>query len=137
MGYGRTDGWTKPLIEMLFATKNCKFTDLAGFLLYARPFPFQRGFTMFVLEPIYTLFRAIMEFQKDTYEKLLGKLEVPLSTEEKAMEGKPLLKSVMRKWLPAGDALLMMIAIHLPSPVTAQKYRMEMLYEGKKMRCLG
>merc|ERR1711990_184929 len=36
----------------------------------------------------------------------------------------------MRKWLPAGEALLMMIAIHLPSPVTAQKYRMEMLYEG-------
>jgi len=90
----------------------------------------KRGFTMFVLDPIYTLFKAIMEFQKDTYEKLLTKLEVPLSTEEKAMEGKPLLKSVMRKWLPAGDALLMMIAIHLPSPVTAQKYRMEMLYEG-------
>merc|ERR1712198_238317 len=81
-------------------------------------------------DPIYTLFKAIMDFQKDTYEKLLAKLEVPLSTEEKAMEGKPLLKSVMRKWLPAGDALLMMIAIHLPSPVTAQKYRMEMLYEG-------
>merc|ERR1739838_1103033 len=90
----------------------------------------KRGFTMFILDPIYTLFKAIMEFQKDTYEKLLAKLEVPLSTEEKAMEGKPLLKSVMRKWLPAGDALLMMIAIHLPSPVTAQKYRMEMLYEG-------
>merc|ERR1712142_638945 len=90
----------------------------------------KRGFTMFVLDPIYTLFKAIMEFQKDTYEKLLAKLEVPLTTEEKAMEGKPLLKSVMRKWLPAGDALLMMIAIHLPSPVTAQKYRMEMLYEG-------
>merc|ERR1712168_15055 len=90
----------------------------------------KRGFTMFVLDPIYTLFKAIMDFQKDSYEKLLAKLEVPLSTEEKAMEGKPLLKSVMRKWLPAGDALLMMIAIHLPSPVTAQKYRMEMLYEG-------
>ena len=60
---------------------------------------------MFVLDPIYTLFKAIMDFQKDAYEKLLAKLEVPLSTEEKAMEGKPLLKSVMRKWLPAGDAL--------------------------------
>jgi len=36
----------------------------------------------------------------------------------------------MRKWLPAGDALLQMITIHLPSPVTAQKYRMELLYEG-------
>jgi len=90
----------------------------------------KRGFTMFVLDPIYTLFKAIMEFQKETYEKLLSKLEVPMTTEEKSLEGKPLLKSVMRKWLPAGDALLMMIAIHLPSPVTAQKYRMEMLYEG-------
>lgn len=36
----------------------------------------------------------------------------------------------MRKWLPAGEALLQMIVIHLPSPVTAQKYRMELLYEG-------
>ena len=40
------------------------------------------------------------------------------------------LQIVMRKWLPAGDALLQMITIHLPSPVTAQRYRMEMLYEG-------
>ena len=44
--------------------------------------------------------------------------------------GKPLLKVMMRKWLPAGETLLQMICIHLPSPVTAQKYRMEMLYEG-------
>ena len=36
----------------------------------------------------------------------------------------------MRKWLPAGETMLQMICIHLPSPVTAQKYRMEMLYEG-------
>ena len=36
----------------------------------------------------------------------------------------------MQKWLPAGETLLQMITIHLPSPVTAQKYRMENLYEG-------
>ena len=36
----------------------------------------------------------------------------------------------MRRWLPAGDALLQMITIHLPSPVTAQKFRCELLYEG-------
>jgi len=89
-----------------------------------------RGFNMFVLQPIYTLFKSIMDFKKETYEKLIAKLEIKLEHEEKAMEGKPLLKTVMRKWLPAGEALLMMIAIHLPSPVTAQKYRMEMLYEG-------
>jgi elongation factor 2 len=37
----------------------------------------------------------------------------------------------MKQWLPAGDVLLTMIAIHLPSPVVAQKYRAELLYEGK------
>ncbi len=36
----------------------------------------------------------------------------------------------MRKWLPAGETMLQMITIHLPSPITAQKYRMELLYEG-------
>ena len=36
----------------------------------------------------------------------------------------------MRNWLPAGETLLQMIAIHLPSPLTAQAYRCEMLYEG-------
>ena len=36
----------------------------------------------------------------------------------------------MRKWLPAGETLLQMITIHLPSPVTAQRYRTELLYEG-------
>merc|ERR1711868_222102 len=36
----------------------------------------------------------------------------------------------MRKFLPAADALLEMMVIHLPSPVTAQKYRVENLYEG-------
>merc|ERR1712168_851126 len=90
----------------------------------------QRGFCMFILDPIYKLFKSIMDFQKDTYTKLLTKLDIKLDGDEKSLEGKPLLKTVMRKWLPAGDALLMMIAIHLPSPVTAQKYRIAMLYEG-------
>eukprot|EP01147_Barroeca_monosierra_P008047 gene8050-752_t len=91
---------------------------------------FQRGFNMFVLDPIYKVFDAIMNFKHDMTAKLLEKLNVKLSAEEKSMEGKPLMKAVMRRWLPAGEALLQMIAIHLPSPVTAQKYRMEMLYEG-------
>merc|ERR1719204_274836 len=42
-------------------------------------------------------------------------------------------------WLPAGDAMFQMICIHLPSPVTAQKYRAELLYEGPNddAACLG
>lgn len=89
-----------------------------------------RGFCNFVLDPIYKVFKAIMDFKKDEISKLLEKLNIVLKGDDKEKDGKNLLKVVMRTWLPAGDALLQMIAIHLPSPVTAQRYRMEMLYEG-------
>jgi len=98
----------------------------------------KRSFCMYVLDPIYMVFDAIMNFKKDQTEKLLTKLTTAggklvkdvLKTEEKELEGKPLMKAVMRNWLPAGDAMFQMIVIHLPSPVTAQKYRAELLYEG-------
>jgi len=89
-----------------------------------------RGFNMFVLDPIYKMFDAVKEFKKDVYEKLLEKLEIKLTPEEKELEGKPLIKKIMQKWLPAGDTMLQLITIYLPSPVTAQAYRAEMLYEG-------
>uniref|UniRef100_A0A0K0F4D9 Tr-type G domain-containing protein n=1 Tax=Strongyloides venezuelensis TaxID=75913 RepID=A0A0K0F4D9_STRVS len=90
----------------------------------------KRGFSQFVLDPIYKVFDAIMNIKKEETTKLLERLNVKLSVEERDLEGKPLMKVVMRKWLPAGDTMLQMICIHLPSPVTAQRYRMEMLYEG-------
>jgi len=98
----------------------------------------KRSFNMYVLDPIYMVFDAIMNFKKDQVEKLMGKLTTAngklvkdvLKHEEKEMEGKPLMKCVMRNWLPAGEAMFQMIVIHLPSPVTAQKYRAELLYEG-------
>ncbi|KAF9134481.1 Elongation factor 2 [Mortierella sp. 14UC] len=92
--------------------------------------PLERAFNMFVLDPIFKLFDSIMNFKKDQAFKMLEKLEITLKNDEKEMEGKLLLKTVMKKFLPAGEALLEMIVIHLPSPVTAQKYRVENLYEG-------
>ena len=89
-----------------------------------------RGFTQYILDPIYKIFKFCMEKTKEEALALIEKVGVKLTSEDKELMGKPLLKTVMRKWLPAGEALLQMIAIHLPSPVTAQKYRMEMLYEG-------
>ena len=44
-----------------------------------------------------------------------------LKNEEKEIEGKPLMKAVMRIWLSAGEAMFQMF--HLPSPLTTQKYR--------------
>lgn len=90
----------------------------------------ERAFNMFILDPIFKLFDSIMNFKKEQTASMLEKLEIPLKNDEKELEGKALLKVVMKKFLPAGDALLEMIVIHLPSPVTAQNYRAETLYEG-------
>merc|ERR1711973_120376 len=98
----------------------------------------KRSFVMYVLDPIYMVFDAIMNLKKDEVAKLLSKLTTAggkavkdiLKADELELEGKPLMKCVMRNWLPAGEAMFQMIVIHLPSPVTAQKYRAELLYEG-------
>merc|ERR1711990_231938 len=90
----------------------------------------QRAFCQFIMGPIAQLMRAIMNDDKAKYEKMMTTLGITLKGDEKDMQGKPLLKSVMRKFLPAADALLEMLVIHLPSPVVAQKYRVENLYEG-------
>ena len=92
--------------------------------------PLERAFNMFVLDPIFRIFSAVMNFKKDEIPMLLEKLEINLKGDEKDLEGKALLKVVMRKFLPAADALLEMIVMHLPSPMTAQNYRAELLYEG-------
>ncbi|CAC5420317.1 EEF2 [Mytilus coruscus] len=89
-----------------------------------------RGFVKFCLSPIFQVFDTCMKKPKEEAIALAEKMGVKLTAEEKDHQEKGLLKIVMRKWLPAGDALLQMIVIHLPSPVTAQKYRCEMLYEG-------
>jgi len=107
----------------------------------------KRSFCMYVLDPIYMVFDAIMNFKKEETSKLLSKLTTAdgkavkdlLKLEELEQEGKPLMKTVMRNWLPAGEAMFQMIVIHLPSPVTAQKYRAELLYEGPfdDAACMG
>jgi elongation factor 2 len=100
-----------------------KATDADGKVL-------ERAFNMFVLDPIYKIFDAVMNFKKDAIGTLVEKLEIKLLPEERDLEGKALLKVIMRKFLPAGDSLLEMIVINLPSPQTAQRYRVETLYEG-------
>jgi len=90
----------------------------------------KRGFCALIMDPIMQLFDAIMTEKDDKVVRMLKTLNVVLKGEDKELKGKPLLKRVMQKWLPAGDAILEMIVMHLPSPREAQKYRTPMLYEG-------
>jgi len=90
----------------------------------------KRAFVQFILDPIYKVFDAIMNEKADEVTKLYEKLNVKLKADDRELVGKQLMKAFMRTWLPAGDTLLQMIAIHLPSPVVSQKYRCELLYTG-------
>merc|ERR1712054_556007 len=71
----------------------------------------QRAFCQFIMGPIAQLMRAIMG-------------------DDKQLTGKPMMKRVMQIWINAAETLLSMIVLRLPSPVVAQKYRVENLYEG-------
>merc|ERR1711957_877368 len=90
----------------------------------------ERAFCQFISTPMGTLFQAIMSEKTVKVNKMLKAIGVTLKGEEKELVGKPLLKRVMQKWLPAGDTVLEMIVLHLPSPVKAQAYRVDTLYNG-------
>lgn len=63
---------------------------------------------------------------------MLEKLKVELTEVERNEKGKKLMKIIMRKWIPAAECLIEMMVDHLPSPLEAQKYRTEYLYEGNE-----
>nr|UGN13550.1 elongation factor 2 [Suigetsumonas keniensis] len=90
----------------------------------------KRAFVQLVLEPIYQLIDAILTEKTKKVTKMLQNLGIVMKSDEADLRGKPLLKRVMQKWLPAADALLEMIVRHLPSPVKAQAYRVDRLYTG-------
>lgn len=90
----------------------------------------KRAFCQFVLEPIYQVFNACMNDQRDKLNKMLVSLGVKLTTDENNLQAKKLLKAVMSKFLPAAESLLDMMVMHLPSPSFAQSYRYTALYNG-------
>lgn len=96
----------------------------------------KRAFVAFIMDPIIGMFQAVMnnELNKKGEPKAFNMakaVNVNLPEEiKKTLTGKPLLKYIMQKWLPAADAILEMIVVHLPSPATAQGYRYETLYDG-------
>jgi len=92
--------------------------------------PVTRAFCKFILEPIGQVFTAAMSGDLPKLEKFLSVVGITLTSEDKAKQSKALLKCIMQKWLPADEALLEMMVLHLPAPAVAQRYRVENLYSG-------
>merc|ERR550514_2184594 len=84
------------------------------------------------MDPLYQVFDTVMS-EKKRINKKTGKQVLAcfkLKKDELDLRSKPLLKRAMQRWLPAAEALMEMIVLHLPSPWLAQQYRTELLYEG-------
>jgi elongation factor 2 len=96
----------------------------------------KRAFVTFIMDPIINMFQAVMnnELTKAGTLKahnMAQAIGVSLTEEAKStLTGKVLLKHIMQKWIPAADAILEMIVVHLPSPDIAQAYRVDTLYDG-------
>ena len=92
----------------------------------------QRSFNQFIMEPILKVTRGLQDQKYEEIFKVMANIGVKLDTDDKALQGKHLMKRVMQKWINASDSILEMIVSKLPSPKKAQQYRAPYLYEGPK-----
>lgn len=92
--------------------------------------PLKRGFVHFIIDPLLKISKACLNADNAELDKLLNVIEVKLEPADRELTNKTLLKTVLKKWIEASEALLEMMVLHLPSPRTAQKYRYNYLYEG-------
>ena len=92
--------------------------------------PIERGFNMFILDPIFKIFDVALNKTLDDVLVIAKKLRIKLTSSEKEQENRQLLKILMKKFLPAEKAFSELMLTHLPSPVEAQKYRTDVLYDG-------
>ncbi|CAJ1354011.1 unnamed protein product [Effrenium voratum] len=99
--------------------------------------PLQRAFCQFIMGPINQLMRAIMNDDKEKYEKMMGTLGIVLKGDEKSLTGKPLMKRTMQIWINAADTLLGMIVTKLPSPPAGPEVPRGELVRGSHGRCGG
>lgn len=90
----------------------------------------QRGFVQFIMNPIIKLMRAIMSENIEEVLKITTSQDIKLSSEEKELRGKDMVRNIFMKWINAGNTIFEMIVMKLPSPREAQRYRTAQLYEG-------
>ena len=97
-----------------------------------------RAFVQFIIDPIIKVAKACLENNTELINKLCETMSVKLTSEEKELQDKKLMRVILQKWINAADALLEMMIHHLPSPRKAQKYRAKYLYEGtEEDECLA
>ena len=92
--------------------------------------PLERTFCKFVIGPIFTLVKLIMDRETDKYTKIFETLNIKISDKDLVKPEKDIYKMAMKAFIPIAESLLYGIVHHLPSPKQAQQYRYATLYDG-------
>eukprot|EP00607_Mallomonas_marina_P002183 CAMPEP_0182435606 /NCGR_PEP_ID=MMETSP1167-20130531/76741_1 /TAXON_ID=2988 /ORGANISM="Mallomonas Sp, Strain CCMP3275" /LENGTH=1013 /DNA_ID=CAMNT_0024626845 /DNA_START=248 /DNA_END=3289 /DNA_ORIENTATION=+ len=93
-------------------------------------------FVSLILQPIWDLYHACI-LRQDTVEaekmakEVIGLEMMPREINSKDPRGT--LQAIMRRWLPLPEALLRMVVRCVPSPGTAQKERMDTLFQRQRV----
>ncbi|KAK6539045.1 Elongation factor 2 [Orbilia ellipsospora] len=91
----------------------------------------ERAFNQLILDPVLKIYDLVKKANFEAVFEICQKLDIKISNEEKeSLNESNLIVTIMARFLPASEALLDMTIIHLPSPQSAQIYRMEILCEG-------
>lgn len=83
--------------------------------------PLARSFCAFILDPILKVINYCLEDKTEQLKKFIETMNVELAPEQWELKEKKLCKAVLHKWLDASEALMSVIAVHLPSPKASQK----------------
>lgn len=90
----------------------------------------KRVFAEYIYKPMKNLYDAIMASNVQKYTNILNKFDHQLQSDEKELIGSELYKKLFRRIYSLSPVLKKVIVSHLPSPITAQKYRVDVLYDG-------
>ncbi|PWA77339.1 Elongation factor G, III-V domain-containing protein [Artemisia annua] len=97
----------------------------------------QRAFVKYCYAPVKKVIKTFLNDDKGFLWPMLEKYKMTMKSEEKDLTGNELIRYVMQKWHPAATSLLEMSVLHLPSPLTTQRYRVENLYPGDDLYTQG
>lgn len=97
-----------------------------------KPVVLPLAFGRFVIEPLYQLWRAVDVHDVEKMKKMCSVIKV--NFDDVDLDGTPrqIFTFIMKKWFPLRDAIFTAIIEHLPSPVSAQQSRLDILYDGHK-----
>ena len=94
-----------------------------------------RSFCKLCLDPIRVVYRTISSGNSTSISKMCSSIRVQLPINFLQLTTESLHKLILQSWLNLSQALLDSVILHIPSPIVAQRYRIDYLYEGNNNGC--